>query len=73
MRLSVLLFPEGEGDTGRLKNLGLDTDEEGIRQALEVFLGGANSVLEDFQKHLEQQHRQSHRYRDLNQPTATKP
>ena len=55
MRLSVLLFPEGEGDTGRLKNLGLDTDEEGIRQALEVFLGGTNSVLKDFQKHLQQQ------------------
>ena len=53
MRRSMLLFPEGKGDAGLLENLGLDTDEQGIRQALEVFLGGTNSLLEEFQEHLQ--------------------
>jgi hypothetical protein len=55
MRRSMLLFPEGKGDAGLLENLGLDTDEQSIRQALEVFLGGTDSLLEDFQEHLKQQ------------------
>jgi hypothetical protein len=55
MRRSMLLFPVGKGDAGLLENLGLDTDEQGIRQALEVFLGGTDSLLKDFQEHLKQQ------------------